>query len=70
MATQVWSVYYTDSIAGGLVRRFPSEAKAQEFIDNNAMVFPLPNCRLVDESSRFYPDTSNHFPSTEDADGF
>jgi hypothetical protein len=66
-----WIVRY-EHMRGYMVRRtFPNRAKADEFISVNAMVHPLPCMSLHGPGElQFSEDTSNHFPSTEDADGF
>lgn len=42
-----WSVFYQHSRGYRVRRTFSSQEAAQEFIDANAMVFPLPLANLV-----------------------
>lgn len=81
MESPFWSVFYQHRCASGsyrVRRTFESREAAQEFIDVNAMVSRLPLCSGVvngltepdEEEMQVTEDTSNHFPSTEDADGF
>ena len=43
-----WRVSYFHSAGYRVSRPFDSRADAQEFIDNNAMVYPLPGVKLID----------------------
>lgn len=44
-------------------RTFPTREAAQEFIDNNALVFPLPNCSGVVPADG--PDITNRGPEND-----
>lgn len=46
-ASPYWSVFYQHSRGYRVRRTFSSQEAAQEFIDVNAMVFPLPLANLV-----------------------
>lgn len=43
----MWRVSYTHLHGYGVCRNFDTKAAAQEFIDVNAMIWPLPNCKLT-----------------------
>lgn len=42
----MWNVHYTHLLGYGVRRSFTTRAAAQEFIDINAAICRLPNCRL------------------------
>ena len=57
-------VYYTDSFKSGrygVYRAFPSQEAAQQFIDDNALVCPLPDCRMTEVMS-YFPFTEREIP--------
>lgn len=49
----MWKVFYIHHAPSGsyyVSRLFNSQEEAQEFIDNNALVFPLPGVYIEDPS--------------------
>lgn len=52
----MWKVFYRHSAGCMVSRSFNTEAEAQEFIDVNAMVYPLPCCSLVGPSDMIVKD--------------